>query len=199
MRNLVLKVLCLAAVAGCEAGAPASPSAAPTAREEIEAAAVRAGTTLADGAGAAEVPACRAGERPIYACDFGDRRLAVCATDDRIAYRYGDAHKTDLEIVSREGAVRAYQGGVVGGGGGQQTHLRFTNNGWDYIVHSAAAGSLTETPGLRWSGVVVMRNGQVRQERACPQTGDAQVISSAALEQSPAVTAETDPDFEAWY
>ncbi|RZJ42628.1 MAG: hypothetical protein EON86_07175 [Brevundimonas sp.] len=176
MKTAILKGVCLLAIAGCEAEAPAASR---TARAQLSLVADRADAVLG-GDAAAAAPVCRRDERVIYACDFGSRRVAVCATDKRLSYRFGDARRTDLEIDSRPGHIRAFAGGVVGGGGGHQNHLRFSNNGYQYIVHSMEAGSLTESPGLRASGVVVLHGegdrAPVVRTLDCARNGPAQII-----------------------
>lgn len=198
MKTAIMKGVCLLAMVGCEAEAPAASR---TAREEIGDAAVRAEKALENSGDAAEAPVCRRGERVIYACDFGPRRVAVCANDNRLSYRFGDARRTDLEIDSRRGHVRAYVGGVVGGGGGHQDHIRFSNNGYQYIVHSMVTGSLTDAPGTRSSGVTVLKGegaeAPVVRTLDCPRDGEAQIIAQSGL---PEGTFTPDGEaYEAWY
>jgi len=178
MKNAVLKGLCLLAMVGCEAEAPAISR---EARAELTQTAQRAETALEKSGDASEAPACRRHETRIYACDFGDRRVAVCAAENRLSYRFGTDRRTDLEIDSRPGQVRAYAGGVVGGGNGYQNRIRFTNNGYQYIVHSMTAGDLTDAPGARSSGVTVIHGSGLQapvvRDLTCPQDTAAQVIS----------------------
>lgn len=178
MKTAILKAVCLIAMVGCEAEAPVPSEAA---RAEINEAVVTAEKTIENSGAAGEAPACRRDETRIYACDFGYRRVAVCAAEKRLSYRFGTDRRTDLEIDSRPGQIRAYAGGVVGGGNGYQNRIRFTNNGYQYIVHSMTAGDLTDAPGARSSGVTVIHGSGLQapvvRDLACPQDTAAQVIS----------------------
>jgi len=185
---------------GCEAEAPAISR---EARDELAETAERADKALESGSAGFEAPACRRSERVIYACNFGDRRVAVCATDNRLSYRFGDARRTDLEIDSRPGHVRAHTGGVVGGGGGRQEHIRFSNNGYQYIVHSMEAGSLTDIPGKRISGVTVVRGetgaSPIVRSLNCPLAGPAQSMDQFNALPAETFAAETDETWDAWW
>lgn len=140
-------------------------------------------------------PRCAAGERLVYACPFGKSAVSVCATDRAVSYRHATNGKTDLTIASSGKDGRAHQTTIVGGGGGHQTALRFSNAGHDYIVYSAIYGALTEVAGQRASGLVVLQGDRQVSNRACPVNGKAQRIDAV-----PAfVPDETDPEFEAWY
>lgn len=191
-----LKIVALLALVGCEAGAPASPS---TARAEMETAVA----ALEREAGATELPRCHGGETRVYACDFGDRVLTVCAAPARLSYRFGDDHKTDLEIVSRPGRVRAWLGSVIGGGGGGQTHIRFTNNGYQYIVYTMEAGSLHDEPGKQSSGLTLLHgegvNAPVVREMQCPQAGEAQTFGDPRQLAGAALPDEGEGEYDAWF
>lgn len=199
MKTAILKAVCLLAMVGCEAEAPAISK---EARAELTQTVRRAEQAVEDSGGAAEAPACRRGETRIYACDFGDRRVAVCAAENRLSYRFGDARRTDLEIDSRPGHVRAYTGGVIGGGGGHQDHIRFSNNGYQYIVHSMEAGRLTDVPGRRFSGVTVLKGegagAPVVRSLDCPRNDEAQILPGE--DRLPEGTFAPDTEaYEAWY
>jgi hypothetical protein len=196
MKSTILKgAFLIVTMVGCEAEAPAITR---EAREDLKRVATRAERALEESGDAAEAPACRRAERVIYACDFGDRRVAVCAAEDRLSYRFGTDRRTDLEIDSRPGRLRAFVGGVVGGGNGHQNRIRFSNNDYNYIVHSMVAGDATDAPGARSSGVTVVHgsgvNAPIVRTLKCPQDTSAQIIpGNDAL---PKVT--FDEDGEAW-
>ena len=199
MRSAILKGVCLIAMAGCESEAPVVTQ---EARERLTRAAERADRAIENAGDADEAPACRRGERRIYACSFGDRQVAVCATDRRLSYRFGTSRRTDLEIDSRPGHVRAYVGGVVGGGGGSQSHIRFTNNGYQYVVHSMEQGRMMDHPGRRSSGVTVMHGeteaAPVVRSLDCPRTGDVQMLPPGDI--LPAGTFATEPEqWNVWF
>jgi len=99
--------------------------------------------------------------------------------------------------------VRAHTGGVVGGGGGRQEHIRFSNNGYQYIVHSMEAGSLTDIPGKRISGVTVV-HGQtgaspIVRTMNCPQAGPAQSMEQFDSLPAGTFTPEEDETWAAWW
>lgn len=185
---------------GCEGEAPAISR---EARTELSETALRAEKALERSGDGAEAPACRRSERVIYACNFGDRKVAVCATDSRLSYRFGDARRTDLEIDSRPGHVRAHTGGVVGGGGGRQEHIRFSNNGYQYIVHSMVAGNLTDVPGKRISGVTVVHGetgaSPIVRTLDCSQRGAHQSMDGFNTLPAGTFTPETDETWQAWW
>jgi hypothetical protein len=196
VKAAILKSVCLLTVAACEAE---TPPAVRGARDQLGKVADRADKAIETAATGSEAPVCRRGERVIYACDFGDRQVAVCAAEDRLSYRFGDARRTDLEIDSRPGHVRAHVGGVTGGGGGRQDYIRFSNNGYQYIVHSMIAGSLTDIPDKRISGVTVVHgetgHSLIVRTLDCPQAGPVQHIEN--LHRLPEGTATPD-EGETW-
>ncbi|MFC7377864.1 hypothetical protein [Brevundimonas sp. GCM10030266] len=201
MKSTVLKgAFLIFTMVGCEAEAPAITR---EAREDLKRVATRAERAIEESGDAAEAPVCRRAERVIYACDFGERRVAVCAAEDRLSYRFGTDRRTDLEIDSRPGRLSAHSGGVVGGGGGRQEHIRFSNNGYQYIVHSMVAGNLTDVPGKRISGVTVVHGetgaSPLVRTLNCPQAGVHQ--STDAFNTLPArtFTPETDETWQAWW
>ena len=185
---------------GCEGEAPAVSR---EARTELTETALRAEKALERSGDGAEAPACRRSERVIYACNFGDRKVAVCATDNRLSYRFGDARRTDLEIDSRPNHVRAHTGGVIGGGGGRQEHIRFSNNGYQYIVHSMVAGNLTDVPGKRISGVTVVHGetgaSPIVRTLDCSQRGAHQSMDGFNTLPAGTFTPETDETWQAWW
>lgn len=142
-------------------------------------------------------PRCAPGERPVYACPFGKSAVSVCATDHTVTYRHAANGKMDLTIASTGKDGRAHLSTIVGGGGGRQTSLRFSNAGHEYIVYSAGYGALTEVAGQTASGLVVMQGGDRQvSSRQCPVKGKAQHFG----EDDAAFVADEDkPDFEAWF
>ena len=195
MKTTILKSICLLSMVGCESEAPASGKTMRTQMVEVAETADRVLEASGDGA---EAPACRRGGRVIYAWRFGRRGGGVFGGGPRLRYRFGTDRRTDLEIDSRPGHVRAFTGGVVGGGNGHQDRIRFSNNGYNYIVHSMVAGDATDAPGVRSSGVTVVRgagvNSPIVRTLDCPQDTPAQVISG--VDRLP--KGAFDEDGEAW-
>ena len=143
---------------------------------------------------------CHADEAVVYSCTFGPKTASVCATPGAIVFRYGRLGDADPDVqVSGSGAGGPARWAVItGGGGGRQDSLRFSSAGKNYIVYSAAYGSLTAIPGRRESGVVVFRGYEVASMLACPVRGPQQRISLPPS-ASGAVQDEADPEFQAWF
>lgn len=147
---------------------------------------------------------CKVGETALYSCRFGRKHGSVCAAPGRVAYRFGPLGKPELEIASAPDWSNVRIGGVVGGGGGYQKHLRFTADGHDYVVYDGVAGQYTEIPGKRWNGIVVQqgeselanlacRHATVLPERGVDESGD------WAPEAVKETLADDDPRFDAWF
>ncbi|MET3665153.1 hypothetical protein [Caulobacter sp. 1776] len=176
----------LAVLAGCGQRQAAAESKAPKAQ------AVRVDRAADAG------PRCGPGERPVYVCPFKQKTVSVCVTDRTATYRYGPAGKTDLTIASNGADGRAHLGTARGPGrGGEQTSLRFSNGGYEYIVYSAIGGTDTAVPGRHWSGLVVMKGADEVSSMECPARGPAQRFT---LDTAPSfLPREDNPDYEAWF
>jgi hypothetical protein len=120
-------------------------------------------------AGTSDASFCKPPESPIFSCDLGKKRVSVCASDRLVTYRYGTVGKAvpEMQISSNGADGRVHSDFVVGGGGGQQTSLRFSNGDTHYIVFSGYAGSLTERPGKKWSGLDVLNGSTSMNNRQC--------------------------------
>lgn len=167
-------------------------------------AAILLAAALVGGAAPKRVGHCGAGETALYSCAFGRKHASVCAAPGRIAYRYGPLDRPELTIASTPDWSNVRLGRVTGGGGGYQTHLRFTAAGHDYLVHQGVAGSLTDHPGQRWSGVVVQRGDAELASLSCrqPRAGSAAGLEGArdfAPAAALATIDDTDPRFDAWF
>ncbi len=141
---------------------------------------------------------CIAGERAIYTCRYGADTVSVCASATAVRYVYGRRGRPALTISSNGRDGRAFVGTIVGGGsGGQQHHIRFVNEGHDYIVYSARAGEYTDIAGAEWSGLVVRRGDTVLRESQCRQNRPAQRldISGTTIE----LPEEDDPGALGWF
>jgi hypothetical protein len=139
---------------------------------------------------------CKAGETVVYTCPYGLQTASVCAAPGVLIYRYGQIGAPRVEAVGDGAGGPARLATITGGGGGRQVSLRFARQGRTYVVYSAAYGSLTEVPGRRESGVVVLRDHQVSSTYTCPVRGPQQRME---LPAGAAVRPETDPEFEAWF
>jgi hypothetical protein len=167
---------------------------------ESEAAVGQAMSQAAAAQGAAGL--CQAGEQPLYTCTFGPGRggaretVSVCASGERVAYRFGSGGRTQLEIASDGRDGRVHKSFIVGGGGGEQTSLRFSNSGYDYIVFAASYGEYTTRPGARSSGLIVERGERVLRRSLCPVNGAGQELASSGI---PSGVPEDDESRVGWY
>lgn len=72
---------------------------------------------------------CADAETAIFSCDLGTKVLSVCQLpDERVRYRFGPPGKPELVLDSiAHLSSRPYPGGG-------ETRLRFSNEGYDYLV-----------------------------------------------------------------
>jgi hypothetical protein len=112
---------------------------------------------------------CKPPETAVFSCELGKERVAVCAGEGLLTYRYGAIGKSvpEMQISSNGSDGRVHSDVITGGGGGQQTSLRFSNGNTHYIVFSGYAGGLTEAPGRRWSGLDVLDGMTSVRNRQC--------------------------------
>lgn len=139
-------------------------------------------------------------EEILYSCQIDGRILSVCASSidpADISYTYGRSLRdVELSLRAEGDNGRVHQGGVVGQGGGQLTHVRFTNGDTQYIVYSGYTGRLADVD-RRWSGVAIRRNGRDVANKECPYTGPYTQMSASKIPDF--VPQETDDDYNAWY
>ncbi len=112
---------------------------------------------------------CRADETVLYSCRFGRNVGSVCAARGRLHYRYGPPAQPEIELASTDDWRNVHAGGVVGQGGGHQSHVRFSVGQFHYIVFEGVNGSLAETPGQRHSGIYVGAGPDGREQLAYHQ------------------------------
>ena len=80
----------------------------------------------------ANITLCSRNEAVIFSCDMKKKKLSVCKKNHyQYVYRYGTRKKVELEITAKpkfssEQFIRAQY----------ESHLRFHNKGYDYIVYS---------------------------------------------------------------
>lgn len=146
---------------------------------------------VAFGPAAAAARDCRKGEQLIFSCTLKGKVASVCATPGQATYRYGRPGSPEMEIASGEG--RAFQSVVIGGGGGSQTSLRFSNKGFNYIVSSGEQGSLHDSPGKTWSVLTILQGDRIIASRTCKLTSPWDRIRDSGLPDDP------DERFVAWY
>lgn len=108
---------------------------------------------------------------PLYSCRFGARSVSVCAQNGVLSYHYGRVGRANaLTIPPGANGQNVHHGHVVGQGGGHQEHLRFTNNGTDYIIFRGVDGQLADRPGRSYTGLAVMNGRSTISTRSCART-----------------------------
>lgn len=144
---------------------------------------------------------CSPGATPIYACRFGAHIVSVCEQHGQLSYHYGrSALRRELTIPAGPDNRNVRYGTVIGQGGGHEEHVRFSNDGTEYIVFSGMTGRLSDRPGHTYSGLTVMRGANELSRRNCvrPSVGSnggpwpSRIISTLPEE-------EIDGPFDGWF
>jgi len=202
-----LAVVSVFALAACSVEVPVSDEDAPPAGDAPAATTDDpAGTPATDAAERPTPPRpadatdtqCRQGERALYNCRFDDGRVASVCSGERNSYRYGPLDDPEIDISRAPGEAGVWQGWVGGQGGGHQTHIRFRNGGYDYIVLSGEDGRLADNPGRVYSGVVVMRGEEEVARLDCPVTTYQTEIPASMIPNDIPAEAEGG-EFDAWF
>ena len=109
------------------------------------------------GAAPDKVPAnlCEIDEQPVFACKAGRSLASICVGREHATYRYGLPGSPSLAVTSTADWSNVHRGGVVGQGGGHQTHVRFTTGLIHYTVYAGLNGRLTDDPGRSYAGIDV--------------------------------------------
>jgi hypothetical protein len=112
----------------------------------------------AAGAGTASRPAashCNAQEQVIYSCQFGRKTASLCLGTQSLHYRFGPIGKPEIDLANTPdwGNVRTNQ---LYSNAFAQNHVRISKGAINYLVHFGETGSLSDVPGKRISGVVVL-------------------------------------------
>lgn len=148
---------------------------------------IAAFATMTNSAGLAqsrqqEPTLCRAEEQIIFSCGVAGQKIAsVCATNKvsktsgYFQYRFGKAGKIELQYpadLSNSVSKFRFSGSAMSGGG--RYHLRFTNEGYEYIVYD------TQSRGAEWAGILVRKGGKVASHLKC-RIGENSHLSSDAF------------------
>ncbi|MES2987468.1 MAG: hypothetical protein V4808_06160 [Pseudomonadota bacterium] len=149
------------------------------------------------------VSQCKNGETALYSCRFGKSVGSVCASSGAVHYRFGPAGKPNLDIASNSDWSNVHLGGVIGGGGGSEQHLRFTNGDHDYVVFWGVQGSLHDNPGKKWSGIHVAQGAKQVSQLACksntyPSSEWRELLEASLPENVSEVPEDKDPRFDMW-
>lgn len=159
---------------------------------------------------AASVPnLCSPSEQVLYSCRLEDKQItSMCLGDGRLSYRESATTRADrvqFQLSSKPDWSNIHLGDVRGGGGGHQTHVRFTApDGDNYIVLEGALGQYHDAPGGPWSGVTIVGEDGQEDGRRCQSgaiiTADwYRVISQSAPKDSKPAREEEGSKFDGWY
>jgi len=111
---------------------------------------------------------CKPGEKTIFSCDTGGKKLSVCRKSSKVSYRYGKPHHTELEISSRP-----YYSSRQFSRASTESHLRFHNRGYDYVIYSKEIYEYKNHPNdgtgryNTYDGLYVVKNGRVITKKSC--------------------------------
>ncbi|MES1199543.1 MAG: hypothetical protein ABUS48_06150 [Pseudomonadota bacterium] len=189
MRALIIATV--AVLAACGQQQTTTPATTATVTETTVAASSRpAPSSAADRAGTL----CLEGEAVVFSCALHSKVASVCVGASAVTYRYGPDGAPELQIASTGADGVAHVSDIGGGGGGSQAAVRFSQNGYDYIVHSMEAGANTDVPGQKFAGLTVLHGDATVLNEDCPDPAQHQFSTS----DIPA-PAETDAKYEAWW
>lgn len=102
---------------------------------------------------------CKAGETVVYSCRFGKSVGSACMSAKAIHYRFGPLGRPTIDIGSNAGWSNIHTGGQYSHALAQD-HVRFSASGYDYVIFTQEAGSLSDVPGKRFSGIYVMQGAR---------------------------------------
>lgn len=125
---------------------------------------------------------CHAEERTLYNCPFADGRVASVCVGDQIAYRFGPLGDPELDLTRNPDERGVRFNTVHRRGEGGQSHVRFQNGAYDYVVYSGRPGR--RGLGSDESGVVVLRQNQEILRLECPVASAQTAIPVAMLRDS---------------
>lgn len=125
---------------------------------------------------------CSSSERALYSCRMEDRQIvSMCLGQGTLHYREGQEGRLTKAISSKPDWSNIHSDFIVGGGGGHQTHVRFSAPDAEYIVFQASPGQLHDIKSP-WSGVSIWTQKD-------PKTGKPNEVSRRCPGE-----AITDPD-----
>ncbi len=148
---------------------------------------------------------CLAGETVIYSCRFGKSVGSACMSAKSISYRFGPLGHPAIDIRSNAEWSNVHIGGDRGGALSQDS-LRFTSNGYDYVIYDQEAGQYSDVPGKRFSGIHIAHGtsdvaqlechgGAVRRPAWSTDVAD----RAAALTNGRADLTDADPRFDLFF
>ena len=135
---------------------------------------------------------CGSGESLLFACAYERKFASICAGRDAVIYRFGTSRSAEITISSNRHDATAFASSVVGqGSGGHQSSLRFTRDGYSYIVSAGESGSLSNQPGSSLDGVSVVEGHKDIASHDCRRMGGDHLLDAQLPD-------EIDPWFDRW-
>jgi len=149
-------------------------------------------------AGHRTVPSqCATAERILYSCEFPRGVGSLCAGGDGVHYRYGPLGKPRIDLASLRNWSNVRSGYVRGQGNGYQRHVRVSRGHTSYVIYEGANGDLSDSPGIRYSGIAVLDGENTVATLSCPGRSvlalDDPLLSRRVAEEA------TDGPFDAWF
>lgn len=130
----------------------------------------------------------------MFSCAIEGKTASVCVGPETVNYRFGPLGAPELQIASTGADGRVHVSDISGAGGGRQSAVRFTSDGYEYIVHAMQAGELTDAPGQSFAGIIVLRGDANVADLKCPDPELHQFRTS----DIPAEV-EADERYEVWW
>jgi hypothetical protein len=137
---------------------------------------------------------CAEGEAVVFSCAIEGKTASVCVGPTTVNYRYGPLGAPELQIASTGVDGRTHVSDLFGAGGGRQSAVRFSSDGYNYIVRAMVAGQLTDVPGEAFAGITVLRGDTTVSSSECADPEQHQFSTADIPAQG-----ETDERYDAWW
>ena len=149
---------------------------------------------------------CRPDEVPLFSCPVGRKMANLCAGKNDVSYRFGHIGQTpELSITSTPDWSNVRMGNVGGGGGGQETHIRFTRGDFHYMLFEGYPGQYHDGANGPWAGLTVFKgnagNQIMRHDCALPaaSAGWAEEVDKRAPNPDTLLYEEEGSEFDGWF
>jgi hypothetical protein len=140
---------------------------------------------------------CKADERVLYACAFPRGVASLCAGRNSVHYRFGPQRRPAIDLASRPDWANVHSGYLRGQGDGHQSHVRISQGQFHYVIYEGMNGSLSESPGRTYSGVVVLEGEREVARLNC--AGRATIALHDDLLERRALPEQADGPFDMWF
>ncbi len=108
----------------------------------------------------------------VFACSFGARQVEVVREGGRLTYRFGRPGRPELVLSADAGSGTLFYHRTLYARGEDQT-LRFTSGDFSYVIFNGWSAPNYYQEGARdYSGLLVLRGGQVIRRMNCREGGD---------------------------